>query len=1043
MNETISDKKNDSSSGIEATINIPSPPYSSMTLEDITNYALQFLSVASPEAIVGVAVSLTTLTYFVLGRIGLILIGGVAGILLHANWEARGTEDHMSLRREKSIDVVRRILEIREQSTKTETYPVKDEIATCNFDNFQPETAAALRELVDAVIRDYVKWWYQKILPKDTAFVAAVRQSLSRIILSVSFHLSKKRPEDVFLDFLTNSSSIIIVFLGELSAALTLSPGPATDAVHSYLFANPESSLANALDEQNQKKKLKMTATDIMKNFVEKSILDCDLLKVFLTETLSSLVLESTLKTCSKPEWINGWIVFLLENGESDLSQVIDAGMDKNQQDGVLEESTENLGHAGLAQKSRSIQQEQEGSLKHNPLSIANDPIDEAFEEAKRLSELIAEDEAKKKNISQIFPKPIEELSDVPEGQTADNMDPPKMRSNSNKLSSKKDFKLMMTPEAYKVMDAPNLNSNNLEKSRVLPGSQEPSVPFHVSHSNSSLMRLDQINTDNSFGNRDISLQMDKKVTMVTLHNANVTLYDNNSNPEKGKMRSKPSFDFLIQIEPASSSHPGWMIVRRYPDFETLHEVLRRIAQISGVTIFTEQHQNLPSWKDSTKETLRVELERYLRDACWYQPLAESEGMKRFFKKDQEQQNPGSKNGFPGLGWSTPSAVGKGVLDALAGAPKGVAEGSKAITGVFNNIGNLGQKKPNGSQLEASLKKSSTVNVNSLQASRAGEDNYYSSCVGPTQSNKSHLEQRPGYDLMAMDIDVDLQGPESSSPSTRSSMSGRQSSDRNQDSTGYSSQRNTANSSPVEFTLDALNLPPPPTEMPDDYCSHSVSGSVTGHSRSGSNGASVRTTTGNIGTSRQTRSSSVRQSGKSLRSESVKTRKNRRVSKPLTEAETRVAVELIFAVINEMYTISSAWNIRRTLLTAAKTYFLRPGNPSLLQIQSLIQESVISVNTSDAGIAAHLQKIRENCLPTEDELNKCSTKMSLEDKERLRIKARRLLIKRGVPTALTGVMGQAATSEAMGHIFDCLQIEEVTRGLIFGVLLQGIRAVLY
>jgi hypothetical protein len=42
---------------------------------------------------------------------------------------------------------------------------------------------------------------------------------------------------------------------------------------------------------------------------------------------------------------------------------------------------------------------------------------------------------------------------------------------------------------------------------------------------------------------------------------------------------------------------------------------------------------------------------------------------------------------------------------------------------------------------------------------------------------------------------------------------------------------------------------------------------------------------------------------------------------------------------------------------------------------------------------------------------------------------------------LTGVMGQAATGEAMGKVFDSLQVEEVARGLIFGLLLQAVRAV--
>lgn len=102
---------------------------------------------------------------------------------------------------------------------------------------------------------------------------------------------------------------------------------------------------------------------------------------------------------------------------------------------------------------------------------------------------------------------------------------------------------------------------------------------------------------------------------------------------------------------------------------------------------------------------------------------------------------------------------------------------------------------------------------------------------------------------------------------------------------------------------------------------------------------------------------------------------------------------------------------------------------------------MIASNTSDAGVASHLRKLRENALPTEEELKAWPAEMSSEEKERLRVKARRLLVERGVPAALTGVMGNAATAEAMGKLFDCLQVEEVARGLIFGLLLQGVRAV--
>ena len=170
-------------------------------------------------------------------------------------------------------------------------------------------------------------------------------------------------------------------------------------------------------------------------------------------------------------------------------------------------------------------------------------------------------------------------------------------------------------------------------------------------------------------------------------------------------------------------------------------------------------------------------------------------------------------------------------------------------------------------------------------------------------------------------------------------------------------------------------------------------------------------------------------------------RKPARQHSQLSEQETRVAVELLFAVINELYTLSSAWNIRRTLLAAAKSFLLRPGNPSLVSIQAMIQSSVIEANASDAGVAAHLKKMRENVLPTEEERAAWPAELSDEEKKKLRAKARKLLIESGVPAALSGVMGQSATSDALGRIFDCLQIEEVARGLMFGIMLQAVRII--
>jgi len=1036
------------------------------SVEDLTTKALRFLATASTETIGGIAVGLAACTYLVLGRLGLVLIGALGGVVLHATWEGQsslaGTVEEA--RREKGLDIVKRILDLREGQDKDVEDDTEDQSKVASFEGFQPETAAALNDLVDAVVRDYVKWWYSPILPKDQSFPAASRQTLTKFIISISQHLSRKRPADTFLDFLTNSSSIVIVFLNELSSAISTSGGsgvPATEAVYTYLSANPESNLANVLNEKQQMKKFKMIAEDILQNFLEKPAYDCDPARIFLREILGGVVLDMTLKSCSKPEWINGWIVYLLEEGEPDFSQAIDAGMGTGPEAGnPFHDIDGNVGNVGLAKTSKSqIEKQKQESKRHKKrLSKAEEAMEEAMEEAKRLSQLIAEEDAKKAQ------PPQKSLEEAPKAlvnaveENAQELDLKTTELTSN-LSTQTQAK---EPPVKEEQPPTTQKESSLAESPISPKAtaSATSLPPQTS---SSFTTFDQIVPPQTpAALQEGSPRPRRKTVSLTLHNANIIIHDDSTAADKGKIRNKPTGDYLVQIEPASSDHPGWMIVRRYPDFETLHEVLRRIAQISGVTAFTEQHKELPNWKEHTKPSLRGELERYLRDACWYQPLAESEGMKRFLEKDQGQSMSGSssKNGFPGIGWPTPSAfetMGKGMLDVLTSAPKGVAEGGKAIgggiTGVFTNIGNLGQKKSNGTAANVGVhtagraststlpRMDSTVSLSGSRKGRASEDSLRVSPIVHTQPSKiAPMERRPS----SNSIIEDANEHESRIASARSSMSGRRSANHSRDPSRAPSRRTTPLSSPTqEFmprSISEVKLPPPPSDIADDYGAPSEDSSA--QSRTESAAATARTSTSTA----PSQPSPGRPSLSTPRRPSVPVvqtpaRKARKEPAPLSEAETRVAVELLFAVINELYTLSSAWNIRRTLLSAAKTFLLRPNNPSLNSIQSLIQDSVIASNTSDTGIAAHLRKLRENTMPTEEELKAWPAEMTMEEKERLRIKARKLLVDRGVPAALTGVMGQAATGEAMGRVFDCLQIEEVARGLMFGLLLQCVRAV--
>ena len=102
-----------------------------------------------------------------LGRVGLVVIGIVGGVVLHATWEGsiqhNVTDDigvaQSANRRENGLEVVSRVLDWWEK-TKGDTELVQSDLdaqKTLDFSHFEPQTAAALTALTDAVVRDYVE----------------------------------------------------------------------------------------------------------------------------------------------------------------------------------------------------------------------------------------------------------------------------------------------------------------------------------------------------------------------------------------------------------------------------------------------------------------------------------------------------------------------------------------------------------------------------------------------------------------------------------------------------------------------------------------------------------------------------------------------------------------------------------------------------------------------------------------------------------------------------------------------------------------------
>ncbi|CAK4033181.1 px domain-containing [Lecanosticta acicola] len=1010
-----------------------SPQSTASVFQTFTDRALHFLSHASNETLGACLAGLGATTYLVLGRVGLVIIGAAGGVVLHATWEGiRGdTRDdatkqaEQERRRETGVEVAKRVLDWRKSAKANEQ---QEDIRVhasqaLDYSSFGPETAAALNTFTDAVIKDYVHYWYDPAIPNEPSFPTSCRRTFTAFVLSLSNHLGHKRPADTFMDFLTNASSILIVFLQDLAKALNASPNrSAEEAVSAYLKMKPDSSLSYMLDQDGQKLKLSDIAEDMLQSYLDPKSYNCPPVHIFLKEVLAQLVLGYTVTMCSDPTWINEWIVYGLEESETtkEVMDIVDAGVEGRSAADLQKPADQIIqGQSPVKSKKEGAVNGTSSTAAHRrKMSKAEEAMDEAMREARRLTEMMMEDDRRRtQDDDKRQSTSINGAEDSSDGATQGAPTP----SSSQSGRERQEEESTTSTESSKPTDE-RRSSQFTSFAQLVPNA----APTALAAENKTPPR-----------------------PILTLHNANISIFDDSGPGEKVSIKAKPTTDYLVQIEPASQAFPGWMISRKYADFENLHEVLKRLSAITGVS-FNDAHAELPKWRVHTKASLRTELERYLTNAVRYQPLAESEGMKRFLEKDQGLQKSPS-GAVKGFGWPTPDAFGKfggDMMNVLTKAPKqvagGVAGGGKAVFGgVAGLVG--GGKKPNTSQTNlsrsttnGSLAAGTTTPSFDPRPSLSSEHSYMTdpmtgSFMGSVPSARESQEslrappqplqeQRRG--SAATTGSMEVKSRPSVSPSRPASIMSQN------DSASLAG--SSAQLPPRTASLDeTINLPPPPSEMPADYDSPS---SPSRKSVDTFHSGSLDPRLSNV-----TSSDSVPPA-----TSSRPRRPDAPVQRPISEQETSHAIELIFAVISELYTLSGAWQIRRTLLTAAKTFLLRPGNPQVNTIRDLLQKSLLDENLSDSGLAHHIYKLRYNALPTPEEMEAWKRdypEKTPEQKEELRIKARKLLVTKGMPQALTSVMGAAASGEALGKVFDGLQVPEVSRGLVFGLMLQALRVV--
>lgn len=986
----------------------PSGPTSSGRLKVITDTALRFVANASNEALGACAIGLAASTYLVLGRLGLVLIGAFGGVLLQATWDNHGEqggqgntpEAVQQRKKELGIEIVKRALDWRDvRKGDAATADKKDKVEasttrkTLDFSEFPTEIATALTAFSDAVIRDYVKWWYSPILPAEEIFPGDCRQILVAFIQSFSSHVSRKRAADPVLDFLANSTSVLIVFLQELAVALKASQRQEPEeAIKTYLKFQPDSNLANVLDREQQTQKLHLVADDILQSFLDSKTYNCLPAKSFLSEVLAGLILDGTLVSCSRPEWINEWIVYLLEEGEPELLNAIDAGVSE------------------LEEKVKAVGEPSSTSGHKRRMSRAEQAMQEAMLEAQRMNDMIAEENARKK-------------------QSLDNEDTMSTTTSTTNngivtpSSSGSDYHAQVDGSGSGAMVFDS-------EGNAIPSVTSSPVKQTV-QTFTNFDQLEQLQPPTALRTTSEAPMKTEAMLAIplTLHNASINIMDMGAGNDQVPMRQKPEDDMLIQIEPAGGRYPGWIVTRQYPAFEPLSETLRRIAHISGVQEFNLQFPDLPPWRGRSRASVIADLEKYLKAALKSDRLAESEAMKRFLEKDTGLDKiPASQKNVFVQGGAALQDVGKGFVNVLGQGGKGLQTGFQAggkvfqtggkavlggVTGVFGAVASNVPKRPGLSPMNSSL----------------------------TQ-NGSGFSPRASQDLARPNADFDPQARGSPRPSA----STRSSSDILRTSRDFQQQA-------MDFEGN-LNLPPPPDEITDNYVPANLSTTSRPTSTDGAMSSRPSTPTS---IANNTLQSNLPTAATTTNQSSSSPSKNQEINPPIlptkpespkrpqdipvTDEETRMTVELMFALITELFSLSSAWTFRLSLLTAAKSYLLRPKNPQLTSIRLVLQESIIESNLSESGIAGHIYKLRENALPTEEELKKWPKEASPEEKERLRVKARKLLVEKGMPAALNSVVGAAASGEALGKVFDCLQNREVARGLIFALMLQALRTV--
>ncbi|KTW28123.1 hypothetical protein T552_01983 [Pneumocystis carinii B80] len=485
--------------------------------------------------------------------------------------------------------------------------------------NLSPMIATSLSLLFDNIMKEYVLHWYYPI-SKDMSFPRACRIFFDSFFLSLYRHIASRNSYDIMMMFFIQCSNTIIVALRELRSALAFSGDDhnINSLIAAYTAQNPNSALSRLLDRTLQRERFRFESENILKILGKKEDLNCLVLKTFVREMLTVQVFENIVETCSSSDFINEWIIYFYSTDKSRETDQ-EKEQEKSEAQLAMEEAM-----AEAAEMTRLLQDKSESQ--ESPISGQSSPI--AFN---GIITPEKRDYFKNSNIT-CFASPMRSRASSPDGR-------------------------------YHFKAFSNFKSSSPDRSRL-------SICEHREPKISGTLPQD------IFIDKDIS-----NFSRESLYDAEISLsYVNSELSPKKIIKSKWSIQFLITIEPAGSQMSGWVIIKKYSDFETLHEVLRRLAVVSGLHSFNKE---LPYWKNISYEDLRVSLEIYLQKALKSKDLSDSHAMKSFL--DKQSKCDSVNFSVKRKSWQQLRTVSDGVRDVI----KAPAAGGKAI---INALGAVGRK---------------------------------------------------------------------------------------------------------------------------------------------------------------------------------------------------------------------------------------------------------------------------------------------------------------------------------------------------------------